>query len=204
MQVLGQIRTVHAAVHSLRLSPQATRMPCSCFLFIDIWLCNVFETYWHLLHYNSASMYVLSKPRTNSGALFLFPWKRQTSSFMALIKHLLQNIHSAKKQTSFLHKSSKLQSRPSSINHILWSHVLLFSPLIEKCKSSCWTPHHIETNTCLTFQCTNLSSLDIWRSQSVRLESTKPSSWLNMCAEYRTTYSTCCTYMQYRDRHPQD
>lgn len=39
----------------------------------------------------------------------------------------------------------------------------------------------------------------IWRSQSVRLESTKPSPWLNMCAEYRTTRCTCRSHMQRGD-----
>lgn len=46
-----------------------------------------------------------------------------------------KNLHSAKQMSLFLHKSSKRQSRPSPVNHILQSHVPLLAPLIEKCKS---------------------------------------------------------------------
>lgn len=106
---------------------------------------------------------------------------------------LLQNLHSAKQMRLLCLNSSKLQSRQSSVNHILQSHVPLLSPLIEKCKSLA-EPLVTSRQTLASHSSAQTLLPDIWRSQSVRLESTKPSSWLNLCAEYRTTHSTCRTY----------
>lgn len=78
---------------------------------------------------------------------------------------------------------------------------LCFLLLLEQCQMSCWTSGRIQTNTRLTFQRTNLQSGDIWRSQSVRLESTKPSPWLEVCAEYGTTLCTCRTHTGSGETH---
>lgn len=80
-------------------------------------------------------------------ALISLPWKFKDLSLHGKFYARQRN------RASYLHKSSKPQS--SSVNHIPRSHVPLFSPLIEKCKSPA---EPLATNTCLAFQCTNLSS----------------------------------------------
>lgn len=75
-----------------------------------------------------------SSPEPRSESQALIPVLRKSQ--WPLVRHPVENnLHSAKQMSLFLHKSSKLQLRPSSVNHILQSHVPLLSPLIEKCKS---------------------------------------------------------------------
>lgn len=101
-----------------------------------------------------------------------------TSAIISLL-----NFYTAKTMSFFLH----LWAVPV-ISRSVTS--LCFPPLIEKCKSAAAAATdkplpHIPVHKAFL--------MDILRSRSVRLESAKPRSWLNMCAEYRTPRCTCCT-----------
>lgn len=127
-----------------------------------------------------------------------------------LVKHSVgrkrkKELHSAKQKSPFLYTSlPNQQSRPSSVIIFCESRPAVVSAN-RKMQISGWTFRHIERQTLASHSSAQTSPpayLEI--SQSVRLESTKPSSWLNMCAEYRTTRCTCRSHMQHGDTRPEN
>lgn len=131
--------------------------------------------------------------------------KKKNSVTSCLYNFLLQNLHSKENEPLLFYTSLPNHSRDqASVNHILRSHVPLFSPLIEKCKSPA-EPLVTSRQTLASHSSAQTSPPGYLEIAKCEIRIHKALALIEcVCRIQNNTFYLPHIHMLHGDRHPQD